>query len=133
MGVASDSFQDTHAKVDIPISINGTYAIALVDTGSTLNHISDQLRRQLNLEFHESNCSVCLGVKGCSSKSLGLFKANIEVKGSFSIYCAKRFSIRSYSLVKTLWTCIKVFIFTLAAQSQLYILVLCDLSIQLLR
>ena len=52
-----------------------------MNTDSTLSHISDQLKCQLNLELHESNCSVSLAVKGCSSKSLGLCKANIEVKG----------------------------------------------------
>ena len=52
-----------------------------MNTGSTLSHIRDQLRRQLNLEFPESNCGVSLAVKGCSSKSLRLCKTNVEVKG----------------------------------------------------
>ena len=68
MGIASDSFQETHAKVNISISINATYANVLVDTSSTLSHINDQLRHLLNLELHESNCSVSLAVKECSSK-----------------------------------------------------------------
>ena len=81
MGVASDSFQFTHAKVNISISINSIYANALVDAGSTLSQISDQLKHQLNLELDESNCSVSFAVKGCLSKSFGLCKANIEEKG----------------------------------------------------
>ena len=72
---------NAQTKVNIPITIDGVPVNALVDTGSTLSHISEELSRHLDLRLEETICNVGLAVRGCSSKSLGLCKANIEVNG----------------------------------------------------
>ena len=70
--------------MNIPISVNGISVFAVVDTGSTLSHISDNLTRKLGLQLQKAANNYCVGlaVKGNSSPSLGSCKCNIEVNGS---------------------------------------------------
>ena len=53
-----------------------------MDTGSTLSHVSEKLSRDLDLKLKGTICKVGLAVRGCSSESLGLCKANIAVNGN---------------------------------------------------
>ena len=72
---------NAQTKDNIPITIDRIPVNALVNIGSTLSHISEKLSRHLNLRLEGTIYNVGLAVWGCSSKSLGLCKANIEVKG----------------------------------------------------
>ena len=58
--------------------INGIKANALLDTGSTLSHVSSDLSNRLRLELEDSDCYVGLAVKGCSSKCVGKCQANVD-------------------------------------------------------
>ena len=71
----------SHNKVNISIKINGVHANALIDTGSTLSHLSDSFRKCLKLKLQNSNQSIGLAVKGCSSSSVGTCKVKVELKG----------------------------------------------------
>ena len=71
----------SHNKVNISIKINGVHANALVDTGSTLSHLSDSFRKRLKLKLQNSNQSIGLAVKDCSSSSVGTCKVKVELKG----------------------------------------------------
>ena len=71
----------SHNKVNISIKINGVHANALIDTGLTLSHLSDSFRKRLKLKLQNSNQSIGLAVKGCSSSSVGTCKVNVELKG----------------------------------------------------
>ena len=70
-----------HSKVNIPVLINGIKANALLDTGSTLSHVSGDLSNRLRLELEDSDCYVGLAVKGCSSKCVGKCQANVDLNG----------------------------------------------------
>ena len=58
MGISSETSSNTHARVSIPISVNGVSVNALVNTGSTLSHISDNLTRKLDFQLEKTpdNC-----------------------------------------------------------------------------
>ena len=72
----------SHNKVNISIKINGVqHANALIDTGSTLSHLSDSFRKRLKLKLQNSNQSIGFAVKGCSSSSVGTCKVKVELKG----------------------------------------------------
>jgi len=76
MGIEADS---THSKVNVSVAINGVKANALVYTGSTMSHMSNEFSKLLELELLDSDCCVGLAVKGCTSKSLGSCVADIEL------------------------------------------------------
>ena len=82
MSISCKNIGDTSKKVDISITVNDVSVNALVDTGSTLSHISDQLRCKEDLQLQDSNCCAGLAVKGHQSQSLGTSKVNLKVKGS---------------------------------------------------
>ena len=46
----------TYLKVNRKVSINGVEANALIDTGSTLSHLSKRFSKLLNIEIKESDC-----------------------------------------------------------------------------
>ena len=71
----------SHHKVNISIKINGVHANALIDTGSTLSHLSDSFRKRLKLKLQNSNQSISLAVKDCYSSSVGTCKVKVELKG----------------------------------------------------
>ena len=72
---------NAQTKVTISITINGVPVNTFVDTGFTLSHISEKLSHHLDLKLEGTTCNVGLAVRGCSCKSLGLCKANVEVNG----------------------------------------------------
>ena len=53
----------SYNKVNIAIKIDGVYANALIDTGSTSSHLSDSFRKRLKLKLQNSNQSIGLAVK----------------------------------------------------------------------
>ena len=62
MGLSSETISDTHSRVNIPISVYGISVFALVDTGSTLSHISDKLIRKLGLQLRKAANIYCVGL-----------------------------------------------------------------------
>ena len=57
------------------------HANALVDTGSTLSHLSDSFRKCLKLKLQNSDQSIGLAVKGCSLSSVRTCNVKVELKG----------------------------------------------------
>ena len=47
--IKDECLSDPHSKLNIPVSVSGVEANALVDTGSTLSHLSDRLVKRLKL------------------------------------------------------------------------------------
>ena len=76
---SSCSLQNSNDKVNVVIKVNGVSAKALIDTGSTLSHISDSFHERLNSQLQESKQFIGLAVKGCASPSLGMCKTCIEL------------------------------------------------------
>ena len=68
MGIDTES---TQSQVYVPILINGVQAKPLLDTGSTMSHVSNDFSEQLKLNLKDSDCCFGLAVKGCTSKCLG--------------------------------------------------------------
>ena len=66
-------------------------ANALIDTGSTLSHLSSEFSKRLNIELENCDCSVGLAVKSYSSKGLG--KCTAEVKLNGQIYNQVSFTV----------------------------------------
>ena len=81
-GLKPDCHSRTYLKVNRKVSINGVKANALIDTGSTLSHLSKRFSKILNLELEESDCSIGLAVKGHLSKGLGRCKADVRLNGN---------------------------------------------------
>ena len=69
----------TYSKIKQKVSINSVEANALIDTGSTLSHLSKRFSKLLNLELEQSDCSIGLAVKGHMSKGLGRCKADVHL------------------------------------------------------
>ena len=69
------------SEVNVEVIVNGVKANALIDTGSTLSHLSSELSKRLKLELADSHHFVGLAIKGCTSKSLGKCLVDIELKG----------------------------------------------------
>ena len=76
-----DCHSRTYSKVNRKVSINDVEANALIDTGSTLSHLSKRFSKFLNLELEESDCSISLAFKGHISKGLGRCKADVHLNG----------------------------------------------------
>ena len=70
--------QSSHDKVNVSVKVNGVFANALIDAGSTLSHISDCFSERLNLVLQNSNLSIGLAIKGCTSSSLGVSQVKLE-------------------------------------------------------
>ena len=81
-GLKPDCHSRTYSKVNRKVSINGVEANTLIDTGSTLSHLSKQFSKFLNLELKESDCSIGLAVKGHMSKGLGRCKADVHLNNN---------------------------------------------------
>ena len=45
--------EETNKRVNVPVTISGRTANALIDTGSTLTHISENLSKLLKSELTE--------------------------------------------------------------------------------
>ena len=80
-GIKSEPTDDTHSKVNVPMYVNGVKANALIDTGSTLSHLSREFYKRLKVDLQNSDCSIGLAVKGCTSPSLGKSTAEVELNG----------------------------------------------------
>ena len=81
-GLKPDCHSRTYSKVNRKVSLNVGETNALINTGSTLSHLSKQFSKILNLELEESDCSIGLAVKGHISKSLGRCKADVHLNGN---------------------------------------------------
>ena len=66
---------------NVPVTINGRSANALIDTGSTLTHISENLNKLLKLELMESSHKFTLATSDSYSKSLGMCQVNLKLLG----------------------------------------------------
>ena len=71
----------TNSKVNVEVSVNRKNANALIDTGSTLSHLSSEFSKRLNIELENCDCSVGLAVKNYSSKGLGKCAAEVKLNG----------------------------------------------------
>ena len=60
----------SHSKVNIEVLINGVKANALLDTGSSLSHLSNAFCKMLKLDLDKSRCSVGLAINGYTSKEV---------------------------------------------------------------
>ena len=69
----------SHSKVNIEVLINGVEANALLDTGSSLSHLSYAFCKKLKLDLDESRCSVGLAINGYTSKGVGKCVANVKL------------------------------------------------------
>ena len=52
-----------NSKVNVEVYINSKNANALIDTGSTLSHLSSEFSKRLNIDLENCDCSVGLAVK----------------------------------------------------------------------
>ena len=62
--------EEANKRVNVPVTINGKTANALIDTGSTLTHTSENLSKLLKLELTESSHKFTLATSDSYSKSL---------------------------------------------------------------
>ena len=62
--------EEANKRVNVPVTINGRTANALIDTESTLTHISENLSKLLKLELTESSHKFTLATSDSYSKSL---------------------------------------------------------------
>ena len=69
----------SHSKVNIEVVINGVEANALLDTGSSLSHLSYAFCKKLKLDLDKSRCSVGLAINGYTSKGVGKCVANVKL------------------------------------------------------
>ena len=69
----------SHSKVNIEVLINGLEANALLDTGSSLSHLSYAFCKKLKLDLDKSRCSVGLAINGYTSKGVGKCVANVKL------------------------------------------------------
>ena len=69
----------SHSKVNVEVLINGVEANALLDTGSSLSHLSYAFCKKLKLDLDESRCSVGLAINGYTSKGVGKCVANVKL------------------------------------------------------
>ena len=72
---------ENNSKVNVPIMINGVSANALIDTGSTLSHMSKDFCKRLHVTFKGTSQRVGLAVTNCVSSCLGTCKVEIQLDG----------------------------------------------------
>ena len=78
---SNDGVQSGHDKVNVSVKVNGVFANALIDIGSTLSHIIHCFSERLNLMLQNSKNSIGLAIKGCASSSFGVSKVKEELNG----------------------------------------------------
>ena len=69
----------SHSNVNIEVLINGVETNALLDTGSSLNHLSYAFCKMLKLDLDKSRCSVGLAINKYTSKGIGKCVANVKL------------------------------------------------------
>ena len=72
---------EANKRVNMPITINGRTANALINTGSMLTHISKNLSKLLKLDLMESSQKITLTTSDSYSKSLRTCQVNLELLG----------------------------------------------------
>ena len=77
----TQKIEEANKRVSVPVTINGRSANALVNTGSTLTHISENLSKLLKLELTESSHKFTLATSNSYSKSLGMCQVNLKLLG----------------------------------------------------
>ena len=77
----TQKIEEANKRVNVPVTINGRSANALVDTGSTLTHISENLSKLLKLKLTESSHKFTLATSDSYSKSLGMCQVNLKLLG----------------------------------------------------
>ena len=75
----TQKIEEANKRVNVPVTINGITANALIDTGSTLTHISEDLSKLLKLELTELSQKFTLATSDSYSKSLGMCKVNLKL------------------------------------------------------
>ena len=70
---------DTESKVNIPVKVDGHLVNALVDTGSTISHMSEEVAKRLRLRLSKDDCRVGLAVNGFTFSSIGKCQASVEL------------------------------------------------------
>ena len=94
--------EEASKRINVPVIINGRIANALMDTGSTLTHISENLSKLLKLDFMFSSEKLNLATNNSYLKSLGtcLKSSKFRASGSRiqkrSRYFSKNFYNRRY-------------------------------------
>ena len=79
--------EETNKRVNVPVTISGRTANALIDTGSTLTisenrkNISENLSKLLKSELTESSQKFTLATSDSYSKSLGMCQVNLKLLG----------------------------------------------------
>ena len=71
--------------------------MALLDTGSTLNHVSEETAKRLNLQLKNEKNSIGLAIKGRSFTSTGTCNAAVELN-------ARKYENVRFSVLKDLLT-----------------------------
>ena len=66
--IKDECLSDPHSKLNIPVSVSGVEANALVDTGSALSQVSDHLIKRLNVKLERSDHCDRLAVNGLNRK-----------------------------------------------------------------
>ena len=77
----TQKIEEANKRVNVPVTINGKTANALIDTGLTLTHISENLSKVLKLELTESSQKINLSTSDSYSKSLEMCRENLELLG----------------------------------------------------
>ena len=77
----AQKIEKANKRVNVPVTINGRTANALIDTASTLTHISENLSKLLKLDLTESSQKITLATSDSYSKSLGMCQVNLEFLG----------------------------------------------------
>ena len=73
--------EEDNKRVNVPVTTNGRTANALIDTGSTLTHISENLSKLLKLELTESSQKFTLATSDSYSKRLRICQVNLKLLG----------------------------------------------------
>ena len=73
--------EEANKRVNVPVTTNGRTANALIDTGSTLTHISENLSKLLKLELSESSQKITLATSDSYSKSLEMCQVSLKLLG----------------------------------------------------
>ena len=74
----TQKIEEANKRVNVPVTINGRTANALIDTESTLTHISENLSKLLKLKLSESSQKITLAASDSYSKSLGMCQVNLK-------------------------------------------------------
>ena len=77
----TQKIEEANKRVNVPVTINGRSANALINTGSTLTHISENLSKLLKLELMESSYKFTLPTSDSYLKSLGMCQVNLKLLG----------------------------------------------------